>query len=88
MEVEKIWRASNGRCHICKRKWNLDQRSKYGWHIDHVIPHIGGGQDVEKLSNMRVACSACNLKKGKGYLESNIRKSINQLVTVMGLNTK
>jgi hypothetical protein len=27
----------------CRRRWRLDQRGGNRWHIDHVIPHIGGG---------------------------------------------
>lgn len=78
-EVQAIWRASKGRCHICGRSWRLRDRSVRGWHIDHVIPHIGGGEEVERLLNLRVACARCNLKKGKGFTEKSIRLALRQL---------
>ena len=40
-EVKNIWQATSGRCHICGHLWRLDQRGMSGWHIDHVMPHIG-----------------------------------------------
>lgn len=79
-EVEGIWRATNGVCHICKRRWRIKQRGKNGWHIDHVIPHIGGGADVEHLPNLRVACAKCNLRKGRGYTQAQVRFSLRRLV--------
>jgi len=80
-EVRAIWRATNGMCHICrKRKWRLNQRGKKGWHIDHVIPHIGGGSDVEEVANLRVACWKCNLKKGRGYVDAQVRLGLQQLI--------
>jgi 5-methylcytosine-specific restriction endonuclease McrA len=82
-EVEAIWRATKGRCHICHQCWPLDRRGKRGWHIDHVIPHIGGGREVEKLPNFRVACARCNLKKGKGFTEASIRLGLCQLVELL-----
>jgi hypothetical protein len=81
-EVEALWRAS-GRCHICDRKWALAQRGVRGWHLDHVIPHIGGGIDTESLSNLRVACARCNLKKGKGYTSAAIRLGLRRLVELL-----
>jgi 5-methylcytosine-specific restriction endonuclease McrA len=68
-EVETIWTNSRGRCHLCQKKWRLKQRSKKGWHIDHVIPNCGGGRDTEAMSNFRVACARCNLKKGGGDVQ-------------------
>ena len=79
-EVEQIWRASKGRCHICGRAWLLNGRNRDGWHIDHVIPHIGGGADTEELSNLRIACAKCNLKKGRGYTEKQIKLGLKQLI--------
>jgi hypothetical protein len=79
-EVKAIWRASASRCHICGRPWELNERGVRGWHIDHVIPHVGGGRDSERLSNFRVACARCNLRKGRGYTEALVRSSLGQLV--------
>jgi len=79
-EVRAIWNASRRRCHICKRVWRLRDRSRAGWHIDHLIPHIGGGADVEELANMRVACARCNLGKGRGYTDKQVESALNELV--------
>ena len=82
-QLKALWLASKGRCHICGRRWALDQRGPRGWHIDHVIPHIGGGRDVEELPNLRIACATCNLKKGKGYTEASIRLGLCRLVELL-----
>jgi 5-methylcytosine-specific restriction endonuclease McrA len=79
-EVLTSWKASKAKCHICSRKWNLNERGGTGWHIDHVIPHIGGGRDTEELANMRVACATCNLKKGRGYTDRHIRCGLQNLI--------
>jgi hypothetical protein len=78
-EVRQLWSASRGRCHICQRRWGLSQRGRAGWHIDHVIPHIGGGADTEALQNFRVACASCNLKKGRGYTPTSVDRCIRML---------
>lgn len=83
-EIKSIWDATRGHCHICKRQWQLDQRSIRGWHVDHVIPHIGGGRDTEHVANFRVACARCNLKKGKGFTEAAIRLGLRELVQSFG----
>lgn len=51
--------------------------------MDHLIPHTGGGADTETLENMKVACSRCNLKKGKGYSEAAIRLGLKELVQAL-----
>lgn len=79
-EVQAIWAATKGQCHLCGRAWRPSERGRSGWHIDHVIPHVGGGPDVEKLPNFRVACARCNLKKGRGYTEATIRFWIRNLI--------
>jgi 5-methylcytosine-specific restriction endonuclease McrA len=80
-EVEKIWRATGGLCHLCRqRRWRIDERGARGWHIDHIIPHIGGGVGVERLPNFRVACAQCNLTKGRGYAEAQLRLGLRKLV--------
>lgn len=79
VEVQTIWAASRGRCHICKKHWDLSKRGRGGWHIDHVIPHIGGGSDAETMPNFRVACAKCNLDKGRGYKRSNVEASVQLL---------
>lgn len=82
-EILEIWRASSRKCHICKKLWALDERGRTGWHIDHLIPHIGGGAETEKLVNLRVACAKCNLKKGRGYTEKRIKLAISRLAVVL-----
>ena len=79
-EVKSIWEASRRRCHICNRRWPLSKRGVRGWHIDHVIPHIGGGGDTEREANFRVACAICNLKKGKGFREAAVRCALVEIV--------
>lgn len=76
VEVHAVWAASRGRCHICKKHWALSKHGRGGWHIDHLIPHIGGGSDTETMPNFRVACAKCNLEKGRGYKRSNVEASI------------
>lgn len=83
-EVKAIWNVTRGRCHICKRRWQINQRGIRGWHIDHVIPHVGGGSETECLENLRVACAKCNLKKGKGFTEAAIRLGLRELVRSLG----
>ncbi|HEV2393044.1 MAG TPA: HNH endonuclease signature motif containing protein [Verrucomicrobiae bacterium] len=65
-EVMAVWAQSKGRCHICGKRWKINQRGRKGWHIDHVIPNCGGGRDTEMMDNFRVACARCNLRKGGG----------------------
>ncbi len=79
-EVNAVWKASGGRCHICKKPWALSKRGRIGWHIDHVIPHIGGGADTEVLRNLKVACAKCNLQRGRGYCRSSVEASIRLLM--------
>ncbi len=79
-EISAIWEASEGKCHLCGYHWGLDQRGVKGWHIDHIIPHVGGGQDTEDLGNLSVACAKCNLRKGRGYTEKRIRIALRSLI--------
>jgi 5-methylcytosine-specific restriction endonuclease McrA len=76
-----IWRATNGMCHLCRdRRWKLNERGKNGWHVDHIIPHIGGGAGLQKLANLRVACAKCNLSKGRGYTVARVRIAVRNLI--------
>jgi hypothetical protein len=77
--VETIWINSDQRCHECKKEWKLSQRSRTGWHIDHVIPNCGGGRDTEMMDNFRVACACCNLKKGGGPKVRLIKEALRRL---------
>ncbi|MBI2604661.1 MAG: HNH endonuclease [Deltaproteobacteria bacterium] len=79
-EVSSIWSSTKGRCHICGHRWRIKERGKRGWHIDHVIPHVGGGPATECLKNLKVACAHCNLRKGRGYTEKQVRVGIQKLI--------
>jgi len=79
-ELRAIWEASNRRCHLCGRAWSLRGRSRTGWHIDHVIPNVGGGIATERPENFRVACAKCNLRKGRGYTSHRILTAVRELV--------
>lgn len=78
-EVRQIWAHSGHRCHICGKTWKLRQRGLKGWHIDHLIPNIGGGKDTEMMANFRVACAGCNLQKGRGYTSSQVEEALKSL---------
>ena len=78
-EIRRIWLRSNRKCHLCGKGWKLHQRGAKGWHVDHVIPNIGGGRDTEMMENFLVACAPCNLKKGCGYTERSIREVLQSL---------
>ena len=78
-EVRQIWMQSQCRCHVCGKVWKLNQRGLKGWHIDHVIPNIGGGKETEMMKNFRVACAGCNLRKGRGYKLSHVEQSLQTL---------
>lgn len=78
-EVRQIWIQSQRCCHECGKAWKLNQRGLKGWHIDHVIPNIGGGKETEMMANLRVACASCNLRKGRGYTENRVRRALASL---------
>jgi len=78
-DVRQIWRQSEHRCHLCGKAWKLGQRGVTGWHIDHVIPNIGGGKDTEMMANFRVACAGCNLQKGRGHISSQVEQALKSL---------
>jgi len=79
-ELRIIWDASERRCHLCGRRWKLASRGRSGWHVDHIIPHAGGGADTESTCNLRVACWRCNLSKGRGYSGADVRWGLQRLV--------
>lgn len=84
-EVADIWRRTKGRCHLCQRKrWRLEQRSRHGWHIDHVHPNVGGLAGTEQPDNFLVACAKCNLRKGRGYWHGEIRARLTRFMKEWG----
>jgi hypothetical protein len=78
--LRQIWTASCGRCHICNQRWLLARHGRVGWHVDHVVPHRGGGHDIEFLTNLRVACAKCNLRKGRGYMPAMVWAGLRVLI--------
>jgi len=75
-EKKAIWLQSSRKCHLCGKRWKLSEWGRYGWHIDHLVPNIGGGPDTEQMQNFRVACAQCNLRKGRGYRERIIPEAL------------
>jgi transcription elongation factor Elf1 len=78
--LEQIWQKTDGKCHICGKFWELAERGQHGWHIDHKIAHSGGGENTEWLVNFYVACASCNLRKGTGIKQQQIRKALKEQI--------
>lgn len=87
-EIAAIWKASVQRYHLCGRKWRLGEHGRHGWHIDHVIPNIGGGAVTESDENLRVACATCNLRKGRGYTERMVKLGLGRLIAQLHRGTR
>ena len=77
-EVQEVWKASKGRCHLCGRRWRSSERGPGGWQIDHVIPLAGGGS-ADKTVRFRLACSECDPPKGRNYRRARLLRSIRDL---------
>ena len=54
----------HGRCCYCLREVNLGKDSPLSATVDHMLPIALGGSDA--ISNLRLACYACNHEKGEG----------------------
>lgn len=61
-KARALMRATDGVCAICKNPVNTDSRSKRFATVDHKVPKAKGGNN--KPANLRLACRACNNKKG------------------------
>ena len=79
-EIREVHKHSRGRCGICGESWRISQHGRHGWHVDHVIPNVGGGWETEGMENFQVACAKCNLKKGRGYTRRDVRLGLRELV--------
>jgi len=64
-ERQRIFKASNGVCHLCKKPVALDQYNNHdhdrGWHVDHSRPIANGG--THHPNNLRAAHIKCNRDK-------------------------
>lgn len=64
--LQRIYRKTDGYCHICHCKLSFSNYAAYGskgaWHIEHSIAKANGGSD--HLNNLFAACIGCNLDKG------------------------
>ena len=53
-----VTERARGRCEYCRMSQELQRVT---FHVDHVVPTSGGGQDG--LENLALACGQCNLHK-------------------------
>lgn len=53
-----VYQRDRGLCQLCGK------RVGFLFHCDHVKPVAFGGSTI--LSNLRLACSSCNTKRGTG----------------------
>ena len=62
---EQIFRKTDGRCHICRKRLTLRNYGLEGargaWEIEHSNPRSKGGTD--HLNNLYAACISCNRAK-------------------------
>ena len=62
--LERIYRRTDGRCHICRKKLSLVNYGRAGergaWQIDHSRARVKGGSD--HLNNLFPACIPSNLE--------------------------
>ena len=65
-KLQRIYRKTNGYCHICHKKLSLKNHGVYGargaWHIEHSKPKAREG--TNHINNLFPACIRCNLEKG------------------------
>ena len=75
--LEKIYRKTDGYCHLCHKKLSLKNHGINGahgaWHIEHSVPKANGG--TNHLNNLFPACIGCNLDKGTSSTASARRKN-------------
>lgn len=55
--VSKLLSVQRGKCAVCKKTL-----IKIGHHIDHIIPLVRGGKNID--ANVQLTCPSCNIKKG------------------------
>lgn len=57
---EQVRKRAGGRCEYCGKP---DVVSTYGYHVDHIIPIVHGGNS--DVGNLAWACFECNVSKGR-----------------------
>ncbi len=64
--LQKIYRKTDGNCHICHGKLSFSNYSSPGsrgaWEVEHSVPKSKGGSD--NLNNLFAAHISCNREKG------------------------
>jgi hypothetical protein len=75
--ADAVWKASDGRCHLCGKRWRIGERGEKGWQIDHVIP-LGVAAAAGK-TGFRLACTACKPGKGRRARQAHLSKSVRDL---------
>jgi 5-methylcytosine-specific restriction endonuclease McrA len=73
--LQKIYRKTDGNCHICHGKLNFSNYAALGansgWEVEHSKPKSKGGSD--NLNNLFAAHITCN--RGKGTLHTKTARS-------------
>lgn len=71
---EEIAKAHNFTCHYCGQQGSqFEDADGRTWHIDHKHPISRGGSN--EMSNLTLACRACNLRKGDTAYEEFIQQA-------------
>lgn len=69
---ERIFRKTNGRCHICRCQLSFNNYGKTdargAWEVEHSVPRAKGGTD--HLNNLYASCVTCNRSKGSSTTRS------------------
>jgi 5-methylcytosine-specific restriction endonuclease McrA len=64
--LQKIFRKTDGYCHICHHKLIFSNYGILGangsWQIEHSIARANGGSN--HLNNLYASCISCNIEKG------------------------
>lgn len=71
-KLQKIYRKTDGYCHICHKKLSLSNYGVHGakgsWHIEHSVAKVNGGSD--HMNNLYPACISCNIDKGTSHTKT------------------
>ena len=69
-EKELHYKAQNGKCNGCKKKFDIRNLA-----VDHIRAFAKGGG--ERGHNLQLLCTACNSAKGKGT-QAQLKKKLAQ----------